>query len=459
MLRLIRRNTENNDCIGFNCLGKKAKFPTKSFQNTSIRSKEPGAFRFDSVSDFEFSWTPSSSLTPLSGSGSSSKSFDDDKKLAIPNFHRNFDLCDNSSSPATSSLTSLSGVSKSRFNVGMKLTTPNYDKDSESADRYSARESSSLTPLSDVCRSTSNGEFKVIFPLGQTRQTKSRDFERTKLQFRKGRDTSDTGRLKLKRDPIRLEVVSRGRRLMRTIQFPTVFIEMRKKTLYDSMVYYVILRSEGGLYVGDIAGVLYASPYRSKNVQKAELLPLYTVRSRKHSGAFKLAPMLLCERYRCLFEEGCTLKVKAIECGRRLDLRKRLWKNYKMKKWEIHDLLSRLLYLDISLIPAHLLKWMTPLRVAEKLQGTRRRQRKSYGSLLQKKNSRIVPIQKELYLQPDFSHRGLNTAVRSNSTDWCKVVPPQMKKNFLDQFQAKKIKNTGNNRRKLSKYLHVSYNI
>lgn len=90
------------------------------------------------------------------------------------------------------------------------------------------------------------------------------------------------------------------------------------------MVYYVILNSGPGLYVGDIVGLLFATPCRSEKVQRAELLPLHMIQSGKRYGELEMVPMLFRKQYRCLFEQGCTFNVTAIEFGRRSDSRKML---------------------------------------------------------------------------------------------------------------------------------------
>jgi len=436
MLRSIRCNTENHGCIGFNCLAKKEKFPTKSFQNTSYRSQEPGAFRFDRVSDFEYSPTHSSTVTPSNGSGSDAEIFDvdkmgkivlyKDKKGPIPKLQRDLELYNDSSSTTTSSLTWVSDGCKGRFDVGSKGTmsyqgTTSYqDRDSECEELYSSRESSTLTSLSGPHGRRLNSDFNTTFPLRESTKTKSKDFGPAKLQVHNKRKTSDKGRLK--RNSMRIQVVSRGTRLMWTMKFPTVIIQIKNKKLQNSMIYYIVLKSVGR-YIGDILCLLFTSNNRSENKQTAELLPLCMVPSRNHSRSFKLGPMLLQERYSCLFENGCTFKVMAIESGRRADLREMLWNNYNVKKFEIHDLLSKLLSIDISLVPSHMLKRITPLRDTEGLS-----ERRPGRRMPRKKRSPIVQKKKEPNLHTNFSHRGLDTGVGSNFVNFGqKGIQPQVR--------------------------------
>lgn len=245
---------------------------------------------------------------------------------------------------------------------------------------------------------------------------------------------------------------------MREIEFPTVIIEMKKKYLHNSMVYYVVLDSLAGRYSGDIAGLLYARPCISEKVQRAELLPLYMIRSEKRGGEVKMAPMLLRKQYRCLFKQGCTFRVMTMEFGRRSDSRKRQWKNYNLRNLEVHDLLRRLLHLDISLIPNHLLKQITPLSLDKKHPETRRRRRKSYFDLLWKETARTVPIIKEPYFNINCHNQRFNYAVGSNFSGWYKPIPQQMhvSKDFLDDFLSKGKNNARNNNHKLDKSRYIS---
>jgi len=457
MLKIMKRNTHKHDCLGFGCLVKKAKYPSLSNHNLSDGRQEPVAFPLDNVSDFEL-YTPYSSVTTLSSNGSCNMSLNDDIKVTKPHLQGKLEINDDSSRTGSTSLTPLSGTFTSWSNIDANKKMQDVEGDSDSFNRYSFTESSSLTPLSGVRTSWSDEHFQVTMALNQNGQRKSRDFQRPRLLVGKLGNISDTGRLKCKKEPIRLEIVGNGTRLMSTLEFPTVIVQMRKKKLDKSMVYCLILKSVAGRYIGDIAGLLFSNPHRAKGVQRAELLPLQTVRSRRRSGVFKLAPILLHERYKCLFKEGCIFEVKAIECGRRLEGKKRLWKNYDLKNWEIHDLLSRLLYLDISLFPTHLLKLTTPLRVAEHLlQKRRQRRRKSYKSLLKRKKSRVVAIQLSQF-NPKLPHRMLNTGGGSNLADCYRAVPQQMHvdKHFVYDINPKESKSIYNNFRKFNKYLNIS---
>jgi len=173
--------------------------------------------------------------------------------------------------------------------------------------------------------------------------------------------TSDTEELREVEEFFGIDVIAYGTKLMATILFPTVIIKTNRKKLHDSMLYYVVIEPSAGEYVDEIVCLMFSSPYNSgKNIQTAELLPLRAKSSESCPGSVSLVPMLLDKRYRCMFEEGCTFRVKAIEQGRRLNQNARKWKNYDVEKSKIPQLLRRLLHLDINQIPVHMCSPLTP---------------------------------------------------------------------------------------------------
>jgi hypothetical protein len=163
---------------------------------------------------------------------------------------------------------------------------------------------------------------------------------------------SDIGKLNGSKDEGGVEVIAHGTNLMATILFPTVIIKIENMKLYDSTLYYLILEASLGPYFQEILCLMFSSPYNGKKtLQTAELLPLRGGRPNGCSDDVPLSPMLLDYTYRPIFEIGSTFTVKAIEQGRRLNLKARKWKDYNIARSEIHLLLRRLLYLDINQIP------------------------------------------------------------------------------------------------------------
>jgi len=141
----------------------------------------------------------------------------------------------------------------------------------------------------------------------------------------------DKGRKNLIDDSFELAVTSNGTKLMSEIGFPTVIIETRNRNLQSSMIYYMVLTPTSELYVGQIACLLFTNPYDGKrDTTKAELLPLVRgISTKSFEGSF--TPLLLEEKYKGLFQDGCTFQVNACEGGRPLDWNQRQWKNYDLE--------------------------------------------------------------------------------------------------------------------------------
>merc|ERR1719397_2464525 len=126
---------------------------------------------------------------------------------------------------------------------------------------------------------------------------------------------------------------------MRDILYPTVIIQMPKKRLPTSMLWYIVLEPASESYVGDIPCLLFTSPESTKkNTRTAELLPLRMTPSAK-AEAISLSPLLLGVRNMNIFQEGSTFKVKAIESERCVERKQRRWAHYDLDRWEMmHDL-------------------------------------------------------------------------------------------------------------------------
>jgi len=198
--------------------------------------------------------------------------------------------------------------------------------------------------------------------------------------------TSGTEELREVEEFCGIEVIAYGTKLMATILFPTVIIKTNRKTLKDSMLYYVVIEPSAGEYFEEIVCLMFSSPYNSgKNIQTAELLPLRARSSERCPGGVSLVPMLLDKRYRSMFEEGCTFRVKAIEQGRRLNHNARKWKDYDVEKSEIPQLLRRLLYLDIKQIPIHMFSPLASSSNAENL------------------SRKLVPVKQKSHLKPKLA--------------------------------------------------------
>jgi len=166
-------------------------------------------------------------------------------------------------------------------------------------------------------------------------------------------DSKNNERLNMADESFGMTVSGVGTRLMNDIHFPTVIVQMPEKRLRISMVYYIVLEPVSRLYAGNIPCLLYSSLKGvKKDVQTAELLPLRMVSSRTDFADVSLPPLLVHEDKRCIFQEGCTFKVKSIKSGRRVDMKQRPWKYYDLVIWKMMpDLLRELICLDIRHMP------------------------------------------------------------------------------------------------------------
>lgn len=455
MLRISKRTSDKSQCSGFLCLVKKGRQSVGSCSSAS--RVEPGAIYLDSLYDIEMrnssSSTVSSSLTSLSGLRARRYS---GEKVTFPDCKSDCEYSESSSCTVSSSLSVLSGVyTTNQLSGDMKLTKVQPQMDFEFSKDYSCRDSSSLTPSSGVYTSWFNGDLQETKPQLHRANPNPRNCQRPQVGGMKLSNTLNRQNFPKLSD--KLDVVSSGTRLMRRIQYPTVIVQMTRR-LHHSMVFYVIVEPVSGRYKGDIACLLFVGPYSTKDVQRAELLPFKTVRSRVHSETFKVAPMLLSERYSCLFKEGCSFKLKSIEQGRPLDWKKKLWKNYDLGKREVNRLLRRLIDLDIALMPSHMFKSMAPLRVFKQRTKIRRRERrKSYRSLLHQR-SRVIESKNLIKFSPDLYYSVLNIGDDSSFTCSHKFGLSQrhLTKDFVFIRKTEVTKDAGINMRGLNVYSNIS---
>jgi len=160
------------------------------------------------------------------------------------------------------------------------------------------------------------------------------------------------------------------------------------------------------------------------------------------------------------FQERCRFKVKAIEGGRRVDWKQRRWNHYDLENWEINNLLKRLITLDVSQMPKHMLKQLTSFCVAKPIEGSRTgRRKKSFQSLLSKRNAKVGnPMQNLSLLHPDLRLHGLTTRGGSSFAAWFNALPPhvQVDKEFTCDHNTKLSKDTFGNIYEYDKYLQIS---
>jgi len=157
-----------------------------------------------------------------------------------------------------------------------------------------------------------------------------------------------------------LEVIGKGTKLMKTINFPTVIVKHLTGTLEKSMVYYSILELATEEFTGELAALMFSSPYAHKETRFAELLPFGLM---KISKSFCLTPILQRKRYRRLFRSGFSFKIKSLIPGRAFDgCRGNSWNRYDLKKTNLQSLPKQIIELDISQMSLYIFKKIWPLK-------------------------------------------------------------------------------------------------
>jgi len=103
------------------------------------------------------------------------------------------------------------------------------------------------------------------------------------------------------------EVLGKGTKLMKLINYPTVIVKLQTGNLQKSTLYYAILEIETEEYKHTVPALMFSNPYAHRKTKRAELLPLSFVKSSK--STICLEPMMARKRYRCVFRKGLSLKI------------------------------------------------------------------------------------------------------------------------------------------------------
>jgi len=176
---------------------------------------------------------------------------------------------------------------------------------SELKSTTSSRNQTRFTCIADENFYSDRYSNKSISPSYSSSTAAAGYFEDAKIE--KSFSSSD----KMKQEVVReksmdlFQVVSKGTKLMKSINMPTVIVKVHRRNLDKSMLYYVILESK----TGGIPAVMFSNPYAHKKTRFAELLPLYFAKSSK---SVCLKPILRRKRWRRVFHRGFFFKVKTL---------------------------------------------------------------------------------------------------------------------------------------------------
>jgi len=179
-------------------------------------------------------------------------------------------------------------------------------------------------------------------------------------KFEKKIDCPRTNPLESKKPMEELEVIGKGTKLMKSMNFPTVIVKLGDGDLGKARVYYVTLELDEGELMREIPAVMFSNPYVHKKTSVAELLPMALMRNSK---AVFLTPILQRNRYRCFFRRGCTLKIKSLVVGREIyGSGECLWKRYDLTQRVIQDRIRKFVEMDIGQLSLRWLNTILPLK-------------------------------------------------------------------------------------------------
>jgi len=159
-----------------------------------------------------------------------------------------------------------------------------------------------------------------------------------------------------------LEVVAKGTRFMKSLNFSTVIVKLRKKNLKKSMIYYVIAEPATEESRMQIPCIMFSNPYAHTDTRFAELLPLYFLQC---SSSIELSPMLVSKRYRRIFRRGCSFNIRWFKAGRAFDCSGGIsWKMCDMRNRQIRNLIQGFVKQDINKISLLLTKMINPPKLS-----------------------------------------------------------------------------------------------
>jgi len=157
-----------------------------------------------------------------------------------------------------------------------------------------------------------------------------------------------------------LEVICKGTKLMKTINFPTVIVKHLAGTLDKSKVYYINLEVTTENFTWELPAIMFSSPYARKKTRFAELLPFGLM---KISKSFCLTPILQRKHFRRLFHSGFTFKIKSLIPGRAFDVcRENCWNRYDLRETNMQSLPTEIIEFDIKQMSLHIFKTIWPLK-------------------------------------------------------------------------------------------------
>jgi len=277
--------------------------------------------------------------------------------------------------------------------------------------------------------------------------------------------SSTTNGLLGERRNMSLKVLSEGTKLMKSMMFPTVMTKIIDTNLEHSMVYYVTLESQYNGFVERIPALMFSSYCCSdKRTDVAELLPFCVSRPKHGNKLLSLKPMLRSSRYRRIFREGCSFKIRALSRGRVVDRSVEYpWNLYNLCIKKMQQVVTEIIDKDIREFPQTMLRGLKPLKRKKTI--TKRRswldkivrlsQSSSNESARLSEGSRGSKLSNYC---SDLEFTGLTTRGGSSFAEWFKTIPPNVRvdQNFKCSRGTILRKDTFSDKKMFEKYLCIS---
>jgi len=141
------------------------------------------------------------------------------------------------------------------------------------------------------------------------------------------------------------EVIAYGTRLMKSMDFPTMIVKLRKGYMSKSTIYWVILQLETDEHKMRIPSLVFSKPDGHTITQVAELLPLYFL---KCSNSVTLSPMLRRKRFKRIFRRESSFKIQWLLSAKVFDGPGGIpWRMYDIRNKSIRNLLKEWIEQDM----------------------------------------------------------------------------------------------------------------
>jgi len=223
-------------------------------------------------------------------------------------------------------------------------------------------------------------------------------------------DVTRTKPLELKRTKDIIEVLGKGTKLMKSMNFPTVIVKLLASKLDKGKVYYVMLEVDTAELIGEIPALMFSYPCAHKKTSFAEMLPMGVIRDSKSSF---VTPILQRKRYRRVFSKSCFFKIKSLIAGREIaGCGGNLWNRYDLTQRTMKNFIKEVIEMDLREMALHFMNIILPLKHRTK---KNKRSRSIKASTKRKDGGNFNFEQGEL-------SKSISDSTRSHFTQSCEML-------------------------------------